>query len=82
MTDKERRYFLDERHCYVCLQVIPETQGMWWTSYHFMVCFPTCDARVRAVARDYSRSARGKRRPAYELLALLRAMRPQQERTA
>jgi hypothetical protein len=63
-----------ERRCYICLRVIPETQGIVWPGHGFIVCAPACHDRVCAAERDYHR---GGRRSRPEFLSALRAMRPE-----
>lgn len=73
MTDQQ---LLRDRRCYICLHVIPEAEGLWWTDCGFLTCYPGCWNRAIAVEKDRSRTKRGKRRSLPEFRALLRAMRP------
>ncbi len=76
--NREDRTLLEQRRCYVCLRVIPETKGTRWFGPAMWTCYPgSCYDRAIAAEKDHSRSRRGRRLPTREFLAKLRAMRPE-----
>lgn len=71
------RVSLRTRLCFVCLQPVLDRQGLWHTAYNILLHRGACSALVTQQERIYDRSKRGRWRPKSQVLAHLRAQRPQ-----
>lgn len=71
MTTRERRALTRCRICFCCRQPVPPGAGLFDAWLDILTHQGFCAARVRHVQRDYSRSPRGRRLPAAQVLRAL-----------
>ena len=72
---------VSRRVCYVCLQPIPESHGVYHASLRIIAHHAACSDFVHSQLKDYSRSKRGRFRPPWVVRRLICESRGPELRT-